>query len=466
MSQGIKKIDENVIANGRSLSITSASIKDNTNFQVGTLKCYPIDKGLKFKYASNDYRLFDAPKILEEYSIIDSIIGNQEITTRTIKDLNITTDKIAERNITRDKIKLNAIGEQEIDNDVIKTRHISNEQITTEKLADICVTRNKIKDAEIIAGKLAADSVISINIVNGSITNNKILDAAVTNDKIKDNTIENIKLKDFTIQGGNETGISKIAEKTITAYNIADDTITTSKLANGCVTGIKIGLNTIDSDNIKTGGIKTFTIANEAITSDKLSTDSIITNKIADRAVTKEKLAEDISSSITNAVVYEQDDLGNNCVRIKDGNYFSVMGGNVTVNGTVTADRVYNMAYSDLAEGYIPGEELEPGDTVYLYKDGKVYKNYEPLECCLVGVVSDEYALCLGASNEELTNGEKVAVALIGKVHVKTPYEINIGEYVRDKENNYIGKALESKHDKEAIIKNGYQKVLALVFPH
>lgn len=463
MSQGIKKLDENIIANGRSLSITNSSIKDNTNFQVGTLKCYPTDSGLRFKYGLNDYRLFDAPNILQEYSIIDKLIGNQEITTRAVKDLNITTDKIAERSVIRSKIALNAIGEQEVDSDAIKTRHISNEQITTEKLADASIVRDKIKDGEVIAGKLAADSVISVNIVNGSITNNKILDSAITNEKIFNSTIKNEKLEDLTIQGGKETGIGKIAENTITSFNIADNAITTAKVANGCITGEKIAYETITSQNIKISGIESPSIANGAIIADKLADNSIITNKILDKAITKEKLSDDIFATVNNAVVYEQDDLGNNCVRIKDGNYFSVMGGNVTVNGTVTADRVYNMAYSDLAEGYIPGEELEPGDEVYLRDDGKVYKEGE----CYVGIISDEYAMCLGASDEELKNKTKVAVALIGKVHVKTKYAAKLGQKIlKTKEFGYIGKALESKFDIEEIEKYGYQKVLTLVYPN
>ena len=74
--------------------------------------------------------------------------------------------------------------------------------------------------------------------------------------------------------------------------------------------------------------------------------------------------------------------------------------------------------------------------------------------------------MCLGATDEELARGDKVAVALVGKVHVKTPYYTTIGEYVMGPEHDKIGRALESKCDKESIIKHGYQKVLTLVYPH
>ena len=69
-------------------------------------------------------------------------------------------------------------------------------------------------------------------------------------------------------------------------------------------------------------------------------------------------------------------------------------------------------------------------------------------------------------SDEELVRGDKVAVALVGKVHVKTPFTTVIGDYVMDQNYKKIGKALESKNNKDELMTNGYQKVLTLVFPH
>lgn len=469
MSEGIKKLDENIVALGRSFTIVNSSTRDNTNFQIGTLRCYPTESGLRYKAAANDYRLFDADKILEDYTIVDNLIGNQQVTTRALKDLCVTTDKIADRNVTRPKIAIGAVGESEIDNGAVKTRHITDLNVTTEKLADHCVDSNKLKDGAVIQGKIAKDAVLSLNIVNNAITTSKIMNSAVTNEKITDNTIENSKLKDFTIQGGSEKGTGKIAEKTITAYNIADATITGSQIKDGGITGKNIAIATITGSNIAHNTIETGNIGTEAVTSDKLATDSVITVKIQDKAITKEKLADDVYQSVLNAVVYEVDAQGKNCVRIKDGTYFNVLGGDVNVNGNLTATRVYNMAYSDLAEGYIPGEELEPGDTVYLYEDGKVYKDRwkdNKFSVC-VGVVSDEYAMCLGATDEELKNGDKVAVALVGKVHVKCCWSsIHLGETVQDSYGTKVGKALETIKDNEFWKKHNYIKVLTLVYPH
>jgi hypothetical protein len=64
-----------------------------------------------------------------------------------------------------------------------------------------------------------------------------------------------------------------------------------------------------------------------------------------------------------------------------------------------------------------------------MHEDGKVYKA-ESINDCIVGVISDEFANCLGATKEELFNGSKVAVGMIGKVLVKVKGPIKIGQQV------------------------------------
>ena len=141
--------------------------------------------------------------------------------------------------------------------------------------------------------------------------------------------------------------------------------------------------------------------------------------------------------------------------------------GNISCNGVITASKVYNAVYNDLAEGYIPGEKLEPGDIVEIREDGKVYKaEYNSNK--IVGVVSDEFADCYGASVKEIKSGEKIAVGLIGKVHVKVKGAVKIGDTICCLEQGIgasfngrkIGKALETKHE------NGIYKVLCLIYPN
>jgi hypothetical protein len=87
------------------------------------------------------------------------------------------------------------------------------------------------------------------------------------------------------------------------------------------------------------------------------------------------------------------------------------------------------MTYQDLAEAYIPGEDLDPGDIVAMHEDGKVYLA-NSLDNCVVGVVSEDYANCFGATKQELFEGSKIAIGLIGKVLVKVKGPIKIGQQV------------------------------------
>ena len=112
----------------------------------------------------------------------------------------------------------------------------------------------------------------------------------------------------------------------------------------------------------------------------------------------------------------------------------------------------------DIAEGYIPGELLEPGDIVAMHEDGKVYKA-KSINDCIVGVVSNEYANCFGASKEELLSGTKVAVGLIGKIHVNVKGPVRLGQRISVSLSDAgvgvanwmnamnIGQALETKSD-------------------
>ena len=59
--KGIKKLDENVVAPSRSLTITNPNLIDNSNWQIGTLKCNPSLAGLSYKSNTDGtFSLFDA----------------------------------------------------------------------------------------------------------------------------------------------------------------------------------------------------------------------------------------------------------------------------------------------------------------------------------------------------------------------------------------------------------------------
>ena len=98
--KGIKKIDENVISAYRSLTITNPNLLDNSNWQVGTLKCDPAKAGLSFKVnGAGDFSLFDAANLLIDNSITSDLIKDGAIQTGDLGDKCITNDKIADRTI-------------------------------------------------------------------------------------------------------------------------------------------------------------------------------------------------------------------------------------------------------------------------------------------------------------------------------------------------------------------------------
>ena len=513
MSQGIQKISENVISPGRSLTIVNNSIQDNKNFSIGTLKCYPNDSGLRYKSGENTYNLFDAMNILQEYSIDEILMNNNSVSTRTIKDQNVTTPKIKDLNITNIKLE-----NKSANTGIIAYEKIKDETIVTSTLSNQCVTNPKIHDKTIDAkykimnetittellvgginslGQEIEGCVTTPKIANKNITTAKLDDECVVNDKIAINTIENSKIKDFTIEGGNTSGISKIAEKTITNFNIANKTITTSKFANGSVTGYAvdniindysiIADNTITNNNVANNTLTNIKFASKTIegaaASDggKIAFQTITGDNILDASIGSIKFDQTVNNILDNAVMYERDAENKLCVKVKgkdsEETCYMNISGHLDVQGDITGARVYNMAYSDLAEGYVPGEDLEPGDIVSIEEDGKVYKTDFKNIHSVVGVVSDEYATCYGATMYELCNGDKVAVALIGKVHVKVKGDVRLGQSIcpipsNSKKgiarslwgNRYkIGKALESK---KAENENTIHKVLCLVFPN
>lgn len=494
MSQGIKKISENVISTGRSLTIVNSSVRDNTNFEIGTLKCYPTDFGLRFKSNTNTFSLFDAINILDTYTIEESLMNNNSVSTRTIIDKNITTSKLNDYCVTNIKLE-----NKSATTGIVASDKVKDGTIVTATLGDSCVTNIKINNKSINAYEKIMNETITTELLKGgtdtngtiipgcvttpkladqSVTTPKLYSKCVTNDKIADNVIENLKLKDFTIQGGNTPNVSKIAQSTITNYNIANKTLTTINFANGSIVGYgtstesTIADRTINYLNIAENTVQNSNLASKTIqgaaASDggKIAFQTITGDNIKDNSIGLNKLNTSVSGVFNNAVTYERDSANKLCVNLKKVNsdltqedcYMSISG-HLDVVGNISGARVYNMAYSDLAEGYIPGEKLEAGDTAFLREDGKVYKT----GAFCVGPVSDEYAMCLGASDEEIKNGEKVPIALVGKVHVKTAFNCILGNKVYGANNQCLGRALETKEkpkDQE------YHKVLCLVRPY
>ena len=494
--KGIKKLDENLIAPYRSLTITNSSLPDNKNWQAGTLKCNTSTSGLQYKVQDGVYSYFHAEYILLPNTVTSELIQDGTIQTVDLADECVTNDKIHTRGNDSDKLAINHIKLQKytLTNDEMAPqsvweRALKDYNVSEIKMADNAISNRVVQDDAIQFRNMAQNSVGTKQLINYAVTTEKIFDGHVTNAKLAEKAVSWNKIAPYSIAGGEMAeyelegqvvmGEGLIAHKTITNWNIAERTINSECMMNGAVTNRVIGQYEVYGDAVAPQGIKPGHIENNSLTSIQIAEKGIDTESYADYSITKIKLDNEIINVVDNAVIYDEE---GNVTILKAATCDVVIGsedvdgksngnGYLRVYGDIKADRVYNMSYSDLAEGYIPGEELEAGDIVELREDGKVYKAFNSdIDSIVVGVVSDEFATCYGATKEEIEAGEKVAVGLIGKVHVKVNGPVKIGEAVRignmpgvgalwSTSDVAIGKALEtSKID-------GVHKVLCLIKP-
>lgn len=484
--KGIKKINENVVASLRSLTIVNNGLPDNENWQVGTLKCDPTVAGLKYKVADNKFDYFNASYILQPNTVTSELIQDGTIRTEDLGDQCVTNDKIADRTIDHIKLKMHTITDLEMGASSVTNRALATGSVNSRVIEDESIQENDLGDNSVSTRCIQNSAVISRCIANTAVTETKLSNEAVSNRTIAGGAVTWDKMAPYTIIGG-ETNIiegkivqGRIGQRTITNFNIADYTITEHQLMKGAVTNRVLAEEAVTNDKIAPKTILGSNIEDGAISSIQIAEGGVSTVNYLDGSITKEKLAPEVYDVVDNAVVYDEE--GNvtmlkaaTCdvaIGSQDASGNSMKNGSLTVYGDIKADRVYNMAYADLAEGYIPGEKLEAGDVVELREDGKVYKSYlNGFHAMVVGVVSDEYAACYGASKEELEAGEKVAVALIGKVHVRVKGPVKLGDKIKvdnvipgvgnpnSINDHVIGRALETMTEHDV------QKVLCLIRP-
>jgi hypothetical protein len=361
-------------------------------------------------------------------------LADQSITTGLVKDSAITTAKIANNAVTEPKIIDSAVTTNKIKDSNVVTAKIADRAITNEKIADDAIQGRVIKDGAITTAKIAGKAVTTAKIADDAVNGAKIAPGAVSEKHLSTTSPLMIREKN-------------IYDSSITTNKIKDGAVTNAKIANGAVTSTKIANNQIATAHLQNGSVTKDKLAPNAVGTTHIQNNSITREKLAPGAVTLDILGQNVVDVINRAVLH--DGKGN-----VTGTNSTVLN-NITATGDIYAHRVYNVVYMDIAEGYIPGEKLEAGDIVAMHEDGKVYKAATINEC-IVGVVSNEFANCLGASKEELFSGEKVAVGMIGKIHVKVKGPVRLGQRITVSvsdagvgvanwmNNNNIGQALET----------------------
>lgn len=425
MADGVKKINEWIMKDGRVIGVT----KDITaaKFEPGTFFVNPQEGILKYNNISSagtkSWQKFLPTKIFDENTITRTLLIDDIINTS--------------------KLENNAVTEPKILNGAVTNIKLANNSISTEKIIDLNVTTEKINNLAVTEYKLRNDSVTELKIKDLAITSSKISPLNVLNTHIADNTIR----------------VEKIFDKTITSNKIADHAIIENLLANKCVTENKIKDLAIKTKHIDYNQVQTIHLADRNITGNKIATNclkdehmmansinanklidtSIITNKLADRCVTNAKIAD--RSIDRDKLEGTLKSLIDESIRVEGVNQTATVKGNLKVNGNIdatgniTGARVYNPVFADLAEAYIPTMNVEVGDAVCLIPCGNLL--VEPLNKfnshLFLGFVSNQYASCYGGSSEELESGEKVAIALKGRIPVTmdtTNPDVKIGSFI------------------------------------
>jgi hypothetical protein len=378
MALGIKKITESVVEDDRSLIMLGKLNNDSSKIEFDDNKAVPIGA-----------------------IISDANTTGSKATLRVKSDENKQVRIDAHTTLAPLSIQHN-----ELNKDSVITEKIKNAAIIDTKLAKDSVITDKIKNAAVTEPKLAVNSVTESKIANGAVVESKINNNAVTTSKIKNDNVTRDKL---------------------------------SSALRSELDGLRKSITDLDNrfkSHVAESDEKFDQLFNKVaqLENDIRLLRSEMNTKLQEL---ENKMRKEINDTIDkynlkNAVIHHNYDIVGNKV---SGKYTSTplsdisCTGNITCSGDINGKRVYFMTYQDLAEAYVPGESLEPGTIVAIHADGKVYKA-ESTNDCIVGVISNEYANCLGASKEELFNGSKVAVGMIGKVHVKVKGPVRIGQRI------------------------------------
>lgn len=441
MADGIKKINEWLLKDGRTLNVTrnidSNKLEGGTqfiNYNTGLLQYVGLTST-----GAKEWKNYDPMIIFLPQSIKTNLIADKNVTTAKINDLGVTTIKLDNSAVTEPKLATNSVTETKILNSSVTRNKVADGAINDIKLAENSVTEPKILNGSVTADKIAALTIIDNNIADNTITNKKFFNKTLENTKIKDKTLIE------TLYADKSVSTRALADVSVTEVKVALNAITTTKVKDRSITGPKIALNAIATEHVDSidGG----KLIDNSITEPKYKSLSVSTRALANASINMDKLNANVADLINRSIRVEKSQTIDNVVyadtawcrghmilkQPASGNANLTVHGNITATGTVTATKCYNPVFADLAEAYIPLEEVKPGEPVALSKFGglKVEKLDSHNQDRFIGFVSDEFATCYGATEEELKSGKKIPVTLVGRIQIKAKgEEANVGDYV------------------------------------
>lgn len=120
----------------------------------------------------------------------------------------------------------------------------------------------------------------------------------------------------------------------------------------------------------------------------------------------------------------------------------------LNMDGYLHATRVYNAVFNDYAEFFLKGEELEAGDIAVIDEDSKdeVYiKSRGAFAQGVVGVVSDDYAQCIGGKGDGNDERDFAPLGMAGRVNVKIVGSAKKGQLIVSSDIAGVGMAIDPK---------------------
>lgn len=425
MSDGIKKINEWIMKDGRIIGITkdiSAS-----KFEPGTFFVNPQEGILKYNNISDSgvksWTKFLPSKIFDDGTItrnllIDNIINSSKleddaVISSKIKNGAVINSKLGQNSVTTDKIMDMHVTTDKLDNFAVNEYKLRNDAVTEPKIKDLAVSSSKIKPLNILNNHIADETIKGDKLFNKTITNKKIADGTI---------VEKLLANDSVTE-------SKIKSSSIKSKHIDYNQVKTVHILDRNVTGVKIEKASLKDEHMISNSINADKLMNGTINTDKYIDRSITNSKLADRSVDMDKLDSNVQSLINESIRVE----GATQTATVKGNL--KVNGNIDATGNITGAKVFNPVFADIAEAYIPTMDIKVGEAVCLVPCGELL--VEPLNGSnahlFLGFVSDQYASCYGATPEEIESGDKVAVALTGRIPVKmdtTSVDAKIGAFL------------------------------------
>lgn len=442
--EGIKKIYEGIVKEGRSLVINDISC-DSPLVPIGSLYIDKANQKFSVKKAAGRSSVLPTD-IFDDLAITDQVIAKNGVDANRLKPRTIYASRIAYNTISDPELINRGISGSKLKENSIESNHIKEDAILSKHLSSYSVTTDAIASSVIIERHIQSYSISDVHIKDQAIVSDHIFPNAILSAHIGNYVIQTRHLKDYCIQPNHLSSLSvqekHLKDESVTGNKIRDKSIQINHFSQNCISSYAIADNQILARHIKANEITSVHLSDSLwqMVSNALKVIGDVAT-VLNLVVTKKISTTDLVATTLNA---------DTCNLKKDLN----VTGNISVGGDVNVTgKVHHAVYNDLAEAYVPGEKLNIGDCVALREDGKVYKAQAGE--CYVGVISEDYADCYGASIYELLTGEKIAVGLIGKVPVKIKGTGFLGDYIALSNNGYaiittqkenaIGKLLENK---------------------